>query len=99
MMTRNIHCPVEMQEDAVYGEYANAFRILVDGPDAILDFCVYSEETNKARVVSRLRVAKDFIGVIMARLGQDVKASISENAVVGSSESVLFMMPTVEGDN
>ena len=97
MTTRNINCPVEMQEDVVYGEYANAFRIMVDGPDAILDFCLYSEETNKARVVSRLRVAKDFVGVIMARLDQDISGATP--APTQPAEGMLFVMPVVDGDN
>jgi hypothetical protein len=78
--TRNIACPVETQN--TYGEYANAFRVMVDGAEVILDFCVYSEQNHRAQVVSRVRVPPTFLQVILSRL---------QNAVEVSDPSTIFI--------
>ena len=64
--TKNVMCPVDVPDS--YGEYANAFRIMQDGNDVVLDFCVYSEQENTARLVSRVRVRPDFLEVVLDRL-------------------------------
>ncbi len=88
--TKNVMCPVDVPDS--YGEYANAFRIMQDGNDVVLDFCVYSEQDNKARLVSRVRVRPDFLEVVLARL----QAATSPTAKL---EPQLFVMPEVRGDN
>ena len=76
-----------------YGEFANAFRLSVDGAEILLDFCVYSESENTARVVSRVRVSKDFLPVIVQKIGS------SFTAPVEGVPSKLFVMPPIAGAN
>ena len=67
MEVKNINCPVESAEG--YGEYANAFRIVqAGGNDLFLDFCVYSQQSNKAKVVARVRCTPEFIDVMAKRI-------------------------------
>ena len=88
--TKNVLCPVDVPDS--YGDYANAFRIMQDGNDVVLDFCVYSEQDNKARLVSRVRIRPEFVGVILSRLKE---ATAPQSTPV----SQLFVMPEVRGDN
>lgn len=90
MTTKNIDCAVDTQDDL--GVYANAFRILQDGPDAILDFCLYSERENVAKIVSRIRVPPSFLGVIMDRLKE-----ATEEDSVADTPRVFQFAPFVEG--
>lgn len=89
--TKNVSCPVDTQGD--YGSYANAFRIMQDGNDIMLDFCLYSEEENAAKVVSRVRVPPTFLGVILARLQEAL--SIPNQPDQGR----LYVMPEIKGLN
>jgi len=91
-MMDNILCPVELGGSS-FGEYANAFRVMQDGQDILLDFCVYSEEGNKARLVSRVRVSHAFLGVILDRLKQDT------TPVEDDQGKTLFILPPVTGEN
>jgi|TARA_R110000824_G_scaffold230622_5_gene418292 hypothetical protein len=85
MTTKNVQCPVEAAE--AFGVYANAFRILSGGGgDLFLDFCVYSEQDDKAKVVSRVRVGPDFLKVMMDRINEDQVKTIDLS-------KVLFVMP------
>lgn len=67
-MTNNIDCVVQNEE--VFGEYVNSFRILHDGQDILLDFCIYSQEFQKAKLVSRLRVTPTFLKILLDRVVQ-----------------------------
>jgi hypothetical protein len=89
--TKTIACPVDTQGD--FGVYANAFRVMQDGSDAVLDFCLYSEQDNAAKTVSRVRVPPSFLGVILLRLQATVEISDPEG--VGK----LYVMPDVRGLN
>lgn len=89
MSTKTITCPVDTQGD--YGVYANAFRIMQDGSDAVLDFCIYSEQDNAAKTVSRVRVPPSFLSVILSRLREAVE--ITDN------EGKLYIMPELKGSN
>ena len=64
MSFKNVDCPIDPPNGDPFGEFSNALRITEDGGQIILDFCVYSESENRARVVSRVRVGKDFIPII-----------------------------------
>ncbi len=94
---KTVACPVDTQGD--YGVYANAFRIMQDGSDAVLDFCLYSEQDHAAKTVSRVRIAPAFLNVILSRLHEAVS--------VTTGGDKLYLMPgivspwptTVEGDN
>lgn len=87
--TKNVSCPVEIT--STYGDYANAFRVMQDGPDVILDFCVYSEQDNRAQVVSRVRVTPSFLKVILSRLQDSVEVPVGNGH--------LYVMPEVRGVN
>lgn len=91
MSTKTIACPVDTQGD--YGVYANAFRVMQDGSDAILDFCLYSEQDNAAKTVSRVRVPPSFLGVILSRL----KASVEVSDPDGTG--TLYIMPSTTDMN
>ena len=92
MKSKNVECGVDTGKN-LYGEYANAFRVMVDGPDAILDFCVYSEQDNSAVVVSRIRVPPNFLEVVLERLQQAV--TLRETP----STSRIYVMPELAGEN
>ena len=91
MSTRTVECTVET--GGAYGEYANAFRVMQDGPDVILDFCVYSEKEDKARLVSRIRVPPTFLRVVLSRLSY----AISLEAIEPGNR--LYVMPEIKGIN
>ncbi len=86
MDTKTISCPVDTQDD--YGVYANAFRVMQDGSDAILDFCIYSESENQARTVCRVRVPPSFLKVVLARLHTAVE--IPDQSTIGT----LYLVPS-----
>ena len=81
---RRIECEVDFRGSPAIGEYANAFRVVPDAAtddDFFLDFLVYSDEDSKAYLVSRVRIRKDFLGAIQARLGEALE-EIAPNAQV-----------------
>lgn len=69
MSSTRVECEIIVPEGTQIGEYANAFRVLpeVNG-DCILDFLNYSTNAGQARVVSRVRVRRDFIESVQERL-------------------------------
>ena len=89
--TKNVSCPVDTQGD--FGSYANAFRVMQDGNDILLDFCVYSEQDNKAKVVSRVRVPPTFLAVILSRLQEAL------NIDHRPDQGRLYVMPEIKGMN
>ena len=89
--TKNVSCPVDTQGD--FGSYANAFRIMQDGNDILLDFCVYSEQDNAAKVVSRVRVPPTFLNVILSRLQEALHAPDPP------TQGRLYVMPEIKGVN
>ena len=91
MPTKNVSCPVDTQGD--FGAYANSFRIMQDGSDIMLDFCLYSEAENAAKVVSRVRVSPSFLGVILTRLQE--AWSLPDRPDQGR----LYIMPEIKGLN
>jgi hypothetical protein len=90
---KNIECPISGPVEDPFGEFANAFRLSVDGAEILLDFCVYSEAENTARVVSRVRVSKDFLPVIVQKIGRSFKAPVE------GIPTSLFVMPPIAGPN
>ena len=71
---KTVFCDVNVSPDLQYGAYVNAFRILPEsGAECFLDFCVFSAETNTAKVVARLRVHVSFLSVIQERLDSTLK--------------------------
>ncbi len=68
-----VRCEISMGEENPFGTYANAFRIVPDNDrEVFLDFCIYSARTNTAQVVSRVRVAIEFLSTVQERIARDV---------------------------
>lgn len=67
-MHKDVKCRVEGPSDP-FGTFANSIRLSLDGAEVLLDFCVFSEETQTARVVCRVRVSADFLRTIHAKIG------------------------------
>jgi hypothetical protein len=64
-----VRCEVTMGDESPFGTYANAFRIVPDNENEVfLDFCIYSARTNTAQVVSRVRVATEFLATVRERI-------------------------------
>jgi hypothetical protein len=91
---KNIDCEIEGPLEDPYGSYSNAIKLTADGTEVLIDFCVYSAAENRARVVSRIRVAIDFLPIIHEKIGRDLNLSD-----LSDGGSVLFMMPQVGGDH
>lgn len=69
MSSTRVQCEVLIPEGVQIGEYANAFRVLPEvNLDCILDFLNYSANAGQARVVSRVRIRRDFIEAVQSRL-------------------------------
>ncbi len=83
-----VDCPVTSTSDP-FGEYVNAFRVLEDGGDLLLDFCLYSAQANSAKLISRLRVKPQFLHAIQERLGSSLQ-KVPESATI-------YVMPEVVG--
>ena len=81
-MSKKVNCKVE--EENTFGNYANAFRLLFDGKDIVLDFCLYSELAGKAQLISRVRISEEFLPVIIERLESSLKnlTTVNENIYV-----------------
>lgn len=74
MVSRRLDCDVVVREEHAAGKYANAFRVMDEaGSDCFLDFMVYSQNDQKAEVVSRVRIRREFVAVICERLNQSVQ--------------------------
>jgi len=56
------------------GVFANAVRILPDGDELLLDFCVFSQQDQQADVVSRLRIHKSLLPQLQQRIAEVLKA-------------------------
>ena len=76
-----------MGAESPHGTYANAFRIVPDNDrEVFLDFCIYSVRTNTAQVVSRVRVAVEFLATVQERIARDVGST-------PVSKNTIFLMP------
>jgi len=78
MISKNVDCEVK-NSITNFGVYANAFRVLFDGAEVLLDFCIYSEAEGIAEVVSRIRVTETFLGVILERIKKLKQVKGEEN--------------------
>jgi hypothetical protein len=64
-----VDCEITFLEGGQFGHFANAFRVVDDsGPDCFLDFLLYNYNENRAVIVSRIKISKDFIPSIRLRL-------------------------------
>jgi len=73
-----IDCPVAFSEKAsLFGEFANAIRVTPEGPhECFLDFCVYSPTENQAQIVTRVRIHRSFLAVLLGRLQDEVQVDL-----------------------
>lgn len=77
-------------EEARFGEYANAFRVMAESQEEVLlDFCLYSPTEQVAKVVSRVRLHRSFLPLVRERL----RESILE---IGAA--VLYVNPNLTGE-
>jgi hypothetical protein len=88
---KNVECLVD-EPSEVFGQFSNAIRLTADGAEVLLDFCLYSTASNRARVVSRVRVHRDFLPTIQSKIGEAV-------APLDGDPPVLFIMPPVQGES
>lgn len=63
-MAETVECVVE--DDDVFGEYANAFRVVREGDGLLLDFCIH--QNGRAKLVSRVRVSEPFFEAMRERM-------------------------------
>jgi hypothetical protein len=78
-----IDCPVAFSEKAnLFGEFANAVRVTPEGPhECFLDFCVYSPTENQAQIVTRVRIHRSFLAVLLGRLEDEVQLDLEHTDV------------------
>ena len=82
-MDRRIQCPVDDAAPVVTSKEVNAFRILPEtGRAYFLDFIPYSPASQKAEVVSRMRVHEDALHAIRERLSSDIKDAPSTGITI-----------------
>ena len=65
-----VDCEVIIPEHLRIGEYANAFRIIPDGGQFLLDFVKYSPVENVGQVVTRVRIKAELVEMVRDRLNQ-----------------------------
>ena len=70
---------INLDEGDRLGQFANAFRVVSsEGEECVLDFLVWSAAENRASVVSRVRVRREFLTAIrdhLEELVEEVEAS------------------------
>ncbi len=70
---RHLDLPVHLGDQSPAGAFANAFRILnptdTDG-DYVLEFLIFSPSAQKAFVVRRLRLHRDFVPVVRGEIAR-----------------------------
>ena len=83
-MYKRALCTIDPPEKDPLGVYSNALRLSVDGSEILLDFCLYSETEDRAKVVSRIRVPPDFLAVISKKI---------EDSLTPTSTSPMIFVP------
>lgn len=79
----NVVCAVDPPSNE-FGEFANAFRYILDGNEVLLDFCIYSARDQRARVVSRVRIPQELFPVISQRLASGLVPPPGSNMMLFS---------------
>ena len=65
---KQVHCEIVIPKHRRHGTYANAFRVLPDGGEFLLDFLIYTQQENSAVVVSRVRLSPNVLAAVKDRL-------------------------------
>jgi len=77
---------------STFGDFANAFRLVPEGgPECFLDFCIYSAQEQRARVVSRVRVHRSFLPSLMDRLKRELAPEDHRTPIVRGDRLGLVM--------
>lgn len=63
---------VLVPQERRHGPFANAFRLLPDGAEFLLDFLTYSEQESSAVLVARVRVCKGLLVAMKDRLARSL---------------------------
>jgi len=94
-----IECNIIFSSDDVkIGEFANAFRIVADTEEEVfVDFCVYSASENVARIVSRLRVRKDFLPLMGIRIQEAVDESVPSRRLIPAKAVMSAGLQVMQG--
>jgi hypothetical protein len=71
-MAGTVECEVEGESE--FGEYANSFRVVHEGDELLLDFCLYQD--GRAKLVRRLRVTRGLFGAIVERMVEERRADL-----------------------
>ncbi len=67
---RHLDCPVHLGDQPPAGAFANAFRILSpeENGDCVLEFLIFSPNAQKAYVVRRVRIRREFMPVVLGQI-------------------------------
>jgi hypothetical protein len=86
-----VDCEITFLEGGQFGHFANAFRVVDDaGSNCFLDFLLYNYVENQAVIVSRVKIAKDFIPSIKLRLSEAFQEiSLSHPELEGLEQQLL----------
>jgi len=92
-----VDCEV-LGEVGDFGEYSNAVRVVRDGDDFLLDFCVYSNLEKRARLMSRIRVHQSFLSVIIERLAEELPGNAVTNSFLATEDDNLILFKPKDQD-
>lgn len=87
MAHTTVDCEVE-EDDKVFGEYANAFRLLHEGDELLLDFCLYQD--GRAKLVRRLRVTRGMFEAMVERMNEGKADLRLEDGLLATGGVVVF---------
>jgi len=82
-MAETVDCDVE--DDRIFGQYANAFRVVHEGDELLLDFCLYQD--GRAKLVQRVRVTQGLFQAMLERMVEESRADLL-------AEGLLIDVPT-----
>jgi hypothetical protein len=89
MPDKTVNCEVKVPQSQRFGSFANAFRVIQDaGQEYLLDFLVYSDTEQSAKVVARLRVYAPMLPAIRDRLASTMKEVAAKKRA--DTEPVVF---------
>jgi hypothetical protein len=97
-----VDCPVEFSTDASpFGQFANAVRLVPEGgQECFLDFCVYSAQEKRAKVVSRVRIHRSFLPAIQRRIeGEIALDQLRGRDDQTQDEKIVFLKPPMGEPN
>ena len=96
-MASKVDCEV-LGEVGDFGEYSNAVRVVRDGEDFLLDFCVYSNREKRARLMSRIRVHQSFLPAIIERLAEELPENAGVNSLLDLDDDNLILFKPKDQD-